>query len=104
MSDIPINLEMPDDIDLTKQEDYMDFSDEQWQQRMADIVKDDDDESTLEQLIDQDNELFTNKHATVPGTSDVPSTGLTTDQQQSTGDIDISYAIVRVRVRDSAKI
>ena len=104
MSDILFNLEMPDDIDITEQEDYMDLSDEQWQQRITDIMKDDEDENTPEQLANQDNELFTNEHATAPWTSDVPSTGLTTDEQQSTGDIDISYAIVKVRVRDSARI
>ena len=97
MSDILFNLEMPDDIDITEQEDYMDLSDEQWQQRMADIMKDDEDENTPEQLANQDNKLFTNEHATVPGTSDVPSTRLTSNEQQLTKDINISYAMVKVR-------
>ena len=67
-------------------------------------IKDDEGENTSEQLVHRDNGLSTDEYATVPVTSDVPSTGLTTDEQQSTGDIDISYAIVRVRVKDSARI
>ena len=78
-------------------EDYMNFSDEQWQQRITDIMRDDEHESTPEQRVNQDNEVFTNEHTAVPGTSDVPSTGLTTNEQQSTRDIDISYTIVKVR-------
>ena len=50
MSDILFKLEMPDDIDITEQEDYMYISDEQWQQRITDIMKDDEDENTPEQL------------------------------------------------------
>ena len=75
----------------------MNFSDEQWQQRITDIMRDDEHESTAEQRVNQDNEVFTNEHTAVPGTSDVSSNGLTTNEQQSTRYIDISYTMVKVR-------
>ena len=44
-----------------------------------------------------------NVNAIVPGTSDVPSTELMNTEYQSTGEKDVSYAIVRVWINDGLR-
>ncbi len=103
MSDQSYNLELPEDMDLTELED-MDLSSQHWQDRIANFMKEVESEYTPGQLGHRDNEVPTNEHSAVPDLSDVPSTGQTTDEDQSdldsTSDPDIMYAIVMVRVDD----
>lgn len=101
MSDTQPNLEFPEDMDILGIEDYMELSEEQWRQHIAEIMGEGEDENTLE--THRENELPDEENATVPGPSDIPSTGLTTDERQSTLEINIHYAIVMVMVDNGLK-
>ena len=99
MSNPSRNLESPPDLDPTDLEE-IDFSSEYWEDRMANIMREVENDHTSDQLGYQDNELPTYEESTAAERSDAPSTGQTIDEHQSDqariSDTDMNYTIIAV--------